>query len=168
LKQALNELLEELRKMVGNLKYAVISSNIPIKRDGNPYITGHSIKPKDPGVAVYWYDVTAKTERVIACDAWVEARENIRALALALRALRQLERCKATEILDRAFSGFAALTDGQEPWWVVLGVEQGSSPAVIKDTYHILAKTHHPDVGGDHVQMVKISKAYQEALEGNP
>ena len=63
--------------MVGDLKYTVISSNIPTKRNGHPYITGDSIKPKDPGVAVYWYDVTAKTERVIACDAWVEVRENI-------------------------------------------------------------------------------------------
>jgi broad specificity phosphatase PhoE len=165
LHQSLEELLEELRKMTGDTSaYVVISSNIPTKRDGRPYTSG-VVNPEDPGVAVYWFDPKASVERVIACDAWIEVRENIRALALAIMSLRQLERCRATEILDRAFRGFEALTDGHEPWWVVLGVSRNASLGVVKQAYQNLAKLHHPDLGGDTTQMSKINQAYQEATD---
>jgi hypothetical protein len=153
--------MEELRKMVGDVGYVVLSSNIPVKRDGTQHTIG-ILNPEDPGVALYWYDPKANVNRVIACDAWVEVRENVRALALAVQALRQLERCRATEILDRAFQGFESLPP-HEPWWSVLGVSRTSSLEEIKKAYQELSKKHHPDRGGDNAKMVKINQAYQEA-----
>ena len=165
LRQSLEELLEELRKMVGDLGYVVLSSNIPVKKDGSQHTIG-IINPEDPGVALYWFDPVANASRVIACDAWTEVRENVRALALAVQALRQLERCRATEILDRAFQGFKAMTDGYdrtEPWWSVLEIDHGASPEEIKLAYKKQSRKHHPDLGGNATQMAKINRAYQEA-----
>jgi hypothetical protein len=164
LRQSMEELTEELRKMVGNLGYVVLSSNIPLKRDGSPHTIG-VINPEDPGVALYWYDPAANASRVIACDAWVEVRENVRALALAIQALRQLERCRATEILDRAFQGFNALTDGSDPWWKVLEVNPKASFEEIKLAYKKKSLEHHPDRGGEASKMSEVNRAYQEASE---
>lgn len=162
LHQSIEELFDEIRKMAGDLGYVVLSSNIPVKKNGLPYTSG-VINPEDPGVAVYWYDIKTATERVIACDAWVEVRENVRALALAIQALRQLERCKATEILDRAFQGFAALPGHN--WWDILGVRRNSNLEEVTAAYRQLSKTSHPDQGGSTSRMVEINQAFEKAKE---
>jgi len=152
----------------------VISSNIPVRRDGLPY--ADSREPADPGIAVYWDERKAWNSakgayelepRVIACDAWKTTRENMRAIGLAIGALRMLERTGASEILDRAFTGFAALpaASSAPSWWGPLGLT--SSPASVEDVeraYRDRVKTAHPDVGGSHEAMVALNAARREAL----
>jgi hypothetical protein len=55
----------------------------------------------------------AEHEYVLACDVFDEVRLNINAIRLTIAALRQIERCGASVMLERAFRGFAkALTVG--------------------------------------------------------
>jgi hypothetical protein len=49
---------------------------------------------------------------VIACDQFREVRLNMAAIVLTIRAIRQIERCGTSSLLERAFKGFAALTEG--------------------------------------------------------
>ena len=46
---------------------------------------------------------------VIACDQFKEVRLNVAAIMLTIKAIRQIERCGASSLLDRAFKGFSAL-----------------------------------------------------------
>lgn len=61
--------------------------------------------------ALRW--VTRKTTQsfdyVIACDQFREVRLNLAAIGLTIKAIRQIERCGTTSLLERAFKGFSAL-----------------------------------------------------------
>ena len=46
---------------------------------------------------------------VIACDQFNAVRLNIAAIMLTIKAIRQIERCGTSSLLERAFKGFAAL-----------------------------------------------------------
>lgn len=48
---------------------------------------------------------------VIANDQFREVRLNMAAIVMSLRALRQLDRCGSTGLLERAFRGFSALPE---------------------------------------------------------
>jgi hypothetical protein len=48
---------------------------------------------------------------VIACDAFKEVRLNMAAIVLTIKAIRQLERCGTSSMLERAFKGFAAIAE---------------------------------------------------------
>ncbi len=155
--------LAALSKMAAR-RDIVVSTNMPLRGDGLPYANG--AKPQDPGVAVYW--MRGGQPQVIACDRWYKVGENARAIWYALEALRQLERCGASQVIERAYSGFAALpaANRKKPWREVLGFPDG--PAYSDDVdsrYRELSKLHHPDVGGDAVRMVEINDAYSEALK---
>lgn len=51
---------------------------------------------------------------VIACDQFKEVRLNMAAIVMTIKAIRQIERCGTSSLLERAFRGFAALTAGTE------------------------------------------------------
>lgn len=46
---------------------------------------------------------------VIACDQFREVRLNMAAIVMTIKAIRQIERCGTSSLLERAFRGFAAL-----------------------------------------------------------
>lgn len=46
---------------------------------------------------------------VIACDQFKEVRLNMAAIVLTIRAIRQIERCGTSSLLERAFKGFSAI-----------------------------------------------------------
>lgn len=140
----------------------VISTNVPLRGDGLPYGTGP--KPQDPGVAVYW--MRGGKPQVIACDRWYRIGENARAIWYALESLRQLERCGASQVIERAYAGFAALpaANRTKPWREVLGFSEGPVwEDEIEARYRELARIHHPDHGGDTARMTEINGAYREA-----
>lgn len=50
---------------------------------------------------------------VIACDTFRETKLNLAAIVLTIRALRQIERCGTSTLLEQAFKGFAALPEAR-------------------------------------------------------
>lgn len=48
---------------------------------------------------------------VIACDQFKEVRLNMAAIVMTIRAIRQIERCGTSSLLERAFRGFSAIPE---------------------------------------------------------
>lgn len=156
--QARDGVLEEIRRLKGT--NVVISTNIPVKRDGNLYASMKTVDG-DEGVAVYF---TWKGEQyVLACDCYYKIHENLRAIEKSIEAIRGLDRWGASDILARAFTGFKALPETNDNWWTVLGVRKVSDEETIKRAYRDLVKKYHPDNGdsGDHEMFIKIQNAYE-------
>jgi hypothetical protein len=167
--RARDELVREAKLLGSRPDDVVISSSLQLRRDGIPL--AHQREPEDPGVAVYWSERRdgQHQQRVIACDAWRTVRENMRAIGLAIGALRTLDRTGASEILDRAFMGFAALpaSSGARPWWAEeLGLDTlaGLTSDKVTSAYRERATVVHPDRGGTHDAMVRLNRARDEAL----
>lgn len=60
--------------------------------------------------AVRWANrATAAPDLVIACDLFREVRLNLAAISFTLKAMRQIDRCGTTSMLERSFKGFLAL-----------------------------------------------------------
>jgi hypothetical protein len=169
---ARNDVLKSLR-LLGSSE-VVISSNVPVRHDGLPYAT--YTEPTDPGCCVYW--VRKGKPQVMACDQWRTVRENLRAIGLALEGLRALERSGASQIFERAFTGFAALpAETKRPWRVVLemdvaftngsrdSLENAKVREVVETRYRKLAKVRHPDMGGSHEAMLELNAAKTEAYK---
>lgn len=159
--KARDELLRELK--LAGAREIVISSNVPLRRDGMP-LAGMA-EPKDPGVAVYFTD-RKKRARVIPNDHWRTVRENVRGIGYAVTALRMLERCGSGDVLDRAYAGFALLpeTAGAASHWSVLGIASTANAGEVTRRFHELSREHHPDRGGDTATFQAIAEAYHRAL----
>ena len=66
---------------------------------------------------------------VFACDKFRYTRDNIYAVAKTIEALRGIERWGASDMMERAFSGFKALpseTAGMS-WWSIIGCEASAT-----------------------------------------
>jgi hypothetical protein len=142
----------------------VVSSNIALRRDGRPY--ANQGEPVDPGIAVYW--TQRNQPRVMACDCWRTTRDNIRAIGLAVDGLRAIDRAGASQILERAFVGFAALpasTPVIRSWRAVLHLNGAAvTRGDILDAFRRQLPFCHPDSGGSHDLMVELNRARDEAL----
>lgn len=142
----------------------ILSSNIRLRLDGNPYAGDR--EPEDPAVAVYFK--REGVQQVMACDKWDRVKDNIRALGLAVEALRQLQRCGSTEILDRAFTGFTALpahSSTRKPWREVLGYPDASLDRnTLEQCYRRALSAAHPDKpGGSAEAFQEVQDAYLDA-----
>jgi DnaJ-domain-containing protein 1 len=145
-------------------KNIVLSTNVPLKNDGKPYATFKT--PDDVGVAVYF--LYQKKQLTLACDMYKSIEENTHAICKTIEAIRGIERWGASEMLERAFTGFAQLeAPGAGPkkreWWEILHVHKDYTWEQIKDAYRREAKKAHPDNGGSNEQMTWINRAYEEA-----
>lgn len=70
----------------------------------------------------------------------------------------------ALSLLERAFTGFAALPPapaGPRHWSDVLGVPRSASPDVVRAEFRHLVKQHHPDHGGDADRFREVSTAFE-------
>lgn len=164
---ALNDLLAGLRLM--GAKHVVVSSNVPLRRDGTMYRGDHSdTRMPDPGVAVYW-DTRDGLALAAAFDGWLTVRENLRAIGLTIEGLRSIERAGAIHLLERAYSGFKQLPSAVD-CWTVLGIEPLAADgrktpwSLIHMRYRELARDNHPDRGGSSETMARINDAYRDAM----
>lgn len=115
----------------------------------------------DPGVAVY-FKLKGKP-RVLACDKWHSAAENMAAIAGHIEAIRAVDRY-GVGTLDQAFAGYQALPQTAASWFTVLEFSEPPREwAVIESRFKSLARVHHPDVGGNPETMAKINAAYDTA-----
>src|SRR5262249_10559 len=120
----------------------------------------------DPGVAVY-FGLNGKP-RVLACDKWLSAAENLAAIAGHIDAMRAQDRY-GVGTLDQPFAGHAALRPwGSADWRLVLGF--GAGAVVTRDdldaAFRTKSRAAHPDVGGSHDAQARLSEARMAALKG--
>lgn len=140
----------------------VISSNLLLRNDGLPRSGQRA--PEDPGVAVYWTTSSGES-RCMAIDRYDRVADNLAAIAATLDSMRAIERHGGAEILNRAFTGFAAIEHKPEEHWSdVLGVDRNCSTTEARAAFKVLRSKHHPDkTGGDSEMFKKVSKAYSDA-----
>lgn len=147
----------------------VMSTNIPLKSNGDPYATYK--EPEDKGVAVYF---NFKGEDVvICCDQWNVIVDNMWAVAKTIEALRGIERWGVSDFLKHSFQGFNALPPKQadkpkREWWIVMDYSQRPGTASwdwagVEAQYKSLAKNRHPDMGGSTDAFQELNSAFQEA-----
>ncbi|CCJ07043.1 hypothetical protein [Methylocystis sp. SC2] len=161
--KARRDLLHELELLgAGGI---VISSWLPLNRDGSPRSDQARRNIEDPGVAVYF--TRKEKQMVMARDAFLTVHDNLRSIGLAIAALRALERHGGGALLERAFHGFAALPPPvrEKPWWEVLSIPRESEEFMIEAAYKHRAKAAHPDSGGSDEAMAELNRARAEALK---
>lgn len=165
-----------LRDELGRLKAAGVklSTNVPLRQDGEAYAEAARRRMDDPGVAVYF--VLKGRPMVMAQDRYADVAANIRSLALAIDGMRTMERHGGATMMERAFEGFAALPapDGvmpKRPWWVVLNHSDNEearadlSVGEVLERYRTLARKRHPDAdGGSDAAMSELNVARDEAV----
>jgi len=156
--------LREVRLL--GAKNAVISSNVPLRRDGLPY--ANTQKLNDNGVALYFY--YNDKQLVLACDKWNAPADNMQAIRKAVEAIRGLDRWGVSDMLNRAFTGFTALPNAAtKEWFQILGVSKSATKSEITTAYKMLAHIMHPDKGGSSESFQELNDAYQQGLkQSNP
>jgi hypothetical protein len=156
--------LEELARMGLSRDDVVISTNLPLRMDGE--VRADARNPNDPGVAVYWQD--GKHHRVMAIDRYDRVADNLAAVAATVDAMRAIERHGGAMILERAYTGFTALPApaSTKPWRDVLGLADVHhiDGLRLKDAYRSAASAAHPDRStGSHERMAAVNLAYEQA-----
>lgn len=150
----------------------VFSTNLALRRDGIPL--ANQSNPADPGVAVYFR--WKGKDRVFACDKWDRVEDNTLAVAKTIDALRGIARWGTGEMVEAAFSGFAALPPGPvappppTPWQERFREVFGLFPATtdqgeVQHRYRQLAMQHHPDRGGSQDAMSEVNRLYAEWMK---
>ncbi len=115
----------------------VLSSNVPLRRDGLPYANVR--ESDDPGVAVYFQ--RKGVDICIPCDTYDRAWKNVRAVSLSIKDMRGPESRGCAMITDQAFKGFAALPPpDSKPWWVAVGVGPDATRDEINAAYRDRAR----------------------------
>lgn len=132
----------------------ILSSNLPVGIRGVPL--GNRVDPSDPGVAVY-FKLNNKP-LVFACDKWDRVADNITAIANHIDALRRIDRYGVGRV-EQAFEGYKALPQSTDDWRQVLGVGDFATIEQVDQAFLQKAKDHHPDVGGTHEEMAKLTAA---------
>lgn len=154
-------LVKEIRLLGG--RNLIISSNVPINKNGDMY--SGNWEPDDRGVAIYFK--YKDKPMCFACDKYYCVRDNLQAIAKTVEALRGIERWGASDMMERAFTGFQALPEHVESSWrEVLQIPQDvkiSRESVI-NKFRELSKLHHPDAGGSAEEFQTLVKARDIAL----
>lgn len=155
--QARDEMLRELGLL--GARDIQISSDQRLNRDGS--LSAARYQLIDPGVAIYFR--RKGVDVVLACDQYDNIHDNIRAIGKTVEALRGIERWGASDMLDRAFTGFTAIA-APEQWWEVLGVTSAASSAEIDAAWREKMKAAHPDKpGGSDAAAARLNQARDDA-----
>lgn len=167
--QGRDGVIAELARMGCPSYNVVISSNVPLKRDGLPY--SNQKEPQDTGVAVY-FRVDGKPT-VLACDKWNTVGDNLWAIAKHVEALRGQDRWGVGS-LAQAFAGYQQLEEKTEAsCWDVLEIPPPTAPGLsqqnrenhVMDAYRRKARETHPDSGGSPEAFDRVVKAKDMALQ---
>ncbi|QRF60186.1 J domain-containing protein [Variovorax paradoxus] len=169
--EATQRLRAELERMGVRDDDLVLSTNLRLRLDGLP--RSDQAQPADPGAAVYWADPWSVAPRCMAIDRYTKVEQNIAALAATIEAMRSIERHGGAVVLERAFTGFAALPPPivagmKRDWQLVLELGDLLLPTEddVRRAYQRLASRYHPDrAGGDPVRMAELNAARDEALK---
>lgn len=165
---AQNFLRDELKRL--GARDLIVSTNIPVRRDGGMYTDYMHKRLEDPGVAIYFK--YKEKDISMCCDQYLRVWENVYALGKGIEALRGMERWGVSDFLERAFTGFTALNEAiatpyKRPWFEILGIPENATEDQIKTAYREKVKIHHPDAGGNVNEFHAVQAAYEEGLKIN-
>lgn len=156
--------LTALKALAVDEQDVIISTNIRTRLDGLP--RSGEPAPVDRGAAIYWEQ--DGHNRSMAIDIYTAVADNLAAIAATLEAIRAIERHGGGQILERVFTGFAALPapTATRDWWHVLGVQKDAPPQIITAAHRYLRSVHHPaKIGtGDATAFHDVQKAYEQAV----
>lgn len=160
---ALDRLVGEIARL--GARNAVISSNLKTRAsDGLPY-ADQARQLADPGVAVYF--ALKGQARVLACDRWKSAADNMAAIAGHIEAIRAVDRYGVGTI-EQAFAGYKSLPADTAADWrmVIFGVKEWRGGVEdVQAAYRARARQVHPDVpGGSDDAMAQLNRAREYAL----
>lgn len=158
---AQNNVIREIGLLGG--RNIVISTNLPLRKDGMPYADGRKYESEDPAVAVY-FSLNSKP-MCFACDKWDNFANNMHSIALTIGALRGIERWGSGHMMQQAFSGFAALPapSASRHWTEILELTSTCTRADIDHAFRRRAQIVHPDKGGTSEQMAELQTARANA-----
>jgi hypothetical protein len=154
--QATDRLMLELDRL--RAVDVVLSTNLVVRIDGLP--RSGQPEPTDPGVAVYF--TLKKADRCLACDRWDRVADNIAALADHVGALRGIDRWGVGTV-DQAFTGYTALPPAAADWAIVFGLASTATIEQVESAFRRLAVEAHPDRGGSHEAMARLTAAREAA-----
>lgn len=63
----------------------------------------------------------------------------------------------------QAFAGYTALPPATDAWWLVFNLPQTASLVQVEERFKELARAAHPDVGGTHNDMARLTEARANA-----
>lgn len=149
---------EELDRL--NAREVILSTNFELNLSGQP--RGDRARRADQGIAVYFK--LKGQPRVMACDMHQRAEENMRSVALAIEAMRQLERHGGGLMMEKAFAGFTALPAPKRPH-EILGVEPTASADEVRRAWRSKIAGAHPDQGGNQADAAAINAARDAMLK---
>ena len=153
---------DEVRRLGGS--DIIISSNINLKKDGEPMAVKFGVVIPDGGVAVYFK--RKGKDLCFACDRWNHVQDNMYAIALTIEALRGVARWGTGDMMEAAFTGFMALPEKSSASYSspyeLLGVPADASIDQIREAYKKMAKLYHPDAGGSADAFIAIKDAYDK------
>lgn len=165
---ATTELLgRELRNLgARNIVCQIALREQDIRLDGYPKANA---RPTHPGVILAFESNFGPLK--YACDRFSDWRDNVRAIALGLEALRKVERYGITKRGEQ-YTGFRALPASTQPVMTteaaarfIGGFTRGvwqdlvRSAEVVAAAYRIAARACHPDTGGSTEQFQQLQEA---------
>ncbi len=162
--RARDDLLHEIELLRGTFYRGtdpVLSTNIPLRKNGLPY--ANCREPEDPGVAVY-FEYNNK-QMCFACDKYLKVWENMVAIKKTIEAIRGIERWGASDMMEKAFQGFVALPPKDEDWRTVLKVSEEATLDNCVTNYRFLRSKYHPDKGGNQDDFNKLQKAWEQCCD---
>lgn len=150
---------EEIRRLGGDAP--VISTNIPLKDNGDLRADWARFKVEDPGVAVYF--MRNGIQVCLCCDTYNKVHENLHAVGRTIAALRQIDRDGVSDFLNRAFTGFKALPEKAtiDNVWTILDMEPTNDPVVVNRRYKELCKRYAQDED----RLRDLNMAREEAIK---
>lgn len=177
----LEDLDRELRHLDAHrVLFLVAVGPNDIRRDGLPR---EKAKFEHPGVVISFESKYGPLK--YSCDRFTKLNDNVRAVALGMRALRAVERY-GISTRGEQYMGYSALPPGRttgetltraEAWRVLLDLAHIPDAArmqydrdddeIVADIYRQAAKRAHPDAGGSDAQFQAASEA-RRILIGTP
>ncbi|HEY9546744.1 MAG TPA: J domain-containing protein, partial [Solimonas sp.] len=107
-------------------------------------------------------------DMAFACDRWDKVGDNIHAIAKTIEALRGIARWGTGDMMEAAFTGFAALPDPahatRSHWREVLACPTVRTRAELDVAYRVARGRAHPDRDGGSVDLFDaVQRAYEIA-----
>lgn len=159
LAQARDYVNAEIDRLGG--RQSIVSTNMPLKQNGDMYADWSRYKMTDHGVAVYF--MYNGKQVCLCCDTYEKIWENMYAVGRTIAALRQINRDGVSDFLNRTFTGFKALPDPLDIWeW--LGIQSTKNVADIRRAFKKKSFEHHPDQNGSDDAFRRLQRAYMAAI----